>query len=135
MFFGIPSVLRFFIPISLSVFKFSQAGFRLTILNFSRLQRRAKRSAITAAAKRGTIQPIERATLRRRPERVVGTPKVFATLRFAFVMPKARFQLNDKPGILSFFDTFYHTPLFRFPAQRIKAPRTQPGIRRTENAE
>ena len=41
----------------------------------------------------------------RRPERVVGIPVAFAILRLTFVMPSARFQLKDRPGILNpFFD-------------------------------
>ena len=39
-------------------------------------------------------------TLLRRPAFVVGIPVALAILRFAFVMPKARFQLKDRPGIL-----------------------------------
>jgi len=34
-----------------------------------------------------------------RPERVVGMPVIFAICRFAFVTPKARFQLKDSPGM------------------------------------
>lgn len=35
-----------------------------------------------------------------RPDFVVGIPVAFAIFRFAFVIPKARFHENDKPGIL-----------------------------------
>lgn len=53
--------------------------------------------------KTGSAHPSILPALRRRPERVVGIPNVFATLRFAFVTPNARFQLKDNPGIFSFF--------------------------------
>lgn len=33
----------------------------------------------------------------------MGIPVAFAILRLAEVMPSARFQLKDKPGILNFF--------------------------------
>lgn len=42
-------------------------------------------------------------TLLRLPLFVVGIPVAFAILRFAFVIPKARFQLNDRPGMPDFF--------------------------------
>ena len=50
----------------------------------------------------GTIQPPPVSILNilfRRPVLVVGIPVAFAILRFADVMPNARFQLKDNPGI------------------------------------
>jgi len=40
-----------------------------------------------------------------RPDPEVGIPVALAILRFAFVTPVARFQLNESPGI-PFFDSF-----------------------------
>lgn len=37
------------------------------------------------------------------PLLVVGMPVAFAIFLFAFVIPKARFQLKDNPGIPDFF--------------------------------
>lgn len=64
-----------------------------------------KATAATPSApnKTGSAHPSILPALRRRPERVVGIPNDFATLRFAFVTPIARFQLKDNPGIFSFF--------------------------------
>jgi hypothetical protein len=39
---------------------------------------------------------------------VVGIPVALAILRFASVMPKARFQLNERPGINDFFAITTH---------------------------
>ena len=39
----------------------------------------------------------------RRPLRVVGIPVAREIFRFAFVTPRARFQLKDRPGISFFF--------------------------------
>lgn len=50
-------------------------------------------------------------TLFLRPLRVVGIPVAFAILRFAVVMPSARFQLKLKPGIIDFF-AIKNTPSF-----------------------
>lgn len=46
----------------------------------------------------------------RLPDLVVGIPVAFAILRFAAVMPVARFQLKDRPGIfkLLFFFAISH---------------------------
>ena len=38
-----------------------------------------------------------------RPCLVVGIPVAFATFLFAEVIPKARFQLKDRPGMPAFF--------------------------------
>lgn len=38
-----------------------------------------------------------------RPVRLVGMPVAFAIFRFALVMPRARFQLKERPGISFFF--------------------------------
>lgn len=42
--------------------------------------------------------PNLRPTLARRPDLVVGIPVARAIFRLAFVMPSARFQLNEIPG-------------------------------------
>ena len=47
-----------------------------------------------------------------RPDFVVGTPVNFAQLRFAFVMPSARFQLKDSPGISFFRLAMLHASSF-----------------------
>jgi len=44
-----------------------------------------------------------------RPDRDVGIPVALANLRFAFVTPVARFQLNESPGI-PFFRLIFFSP-------------------------
>lgn len=45
-----------------------------------------------------------------RPAFDVGMPLAFAIFRFAVVMPSARFQLKDRPGILN--DDFFLRAMF-----------------------
>lgn len=54
---------------------------------------------------KGYLTPSNLPSLFLRPERVVGIPVAFAIFRLNAVTPSARFQLNDRPGILKpFFD-------------------------------
>lgn len=46
------------------------------------------------------------------PDLVVGIPVALAIRRFTFVIPNARFVLNDKPGIPLFFLPIYLFLLF-----------------------
>lgn len=41
---------------------------------------------------------------------VVGMPVILAIFRFAFVIPKARFRLKDRPGIADFLLAIYSSP-------------------------
>lgn len=52
--------------------------------------------------------------LRCLPALVIGIPEAFAILRFTFVMPSARFQLKDSPGILKDFFAIIYSPPFQF---------------------
>ena len=47
--------------------------------------------------------PKSRPTFAQRPCLVVGMPVALAIFLFALVIPSARFQLNDNPGIPFFF--------------------------------
>jgi hypothetical protein len=52
-----------------------------------------------------------------RPAFVVGIPVAFAILRFALVIPSARFQLNESPGILKevFLDNLANCGIMEVP--------------------
>lgn len=56
----------------------------------------------------GSAHPIILAAFLCLPLREVGMPVNFAIFRFALVTPKALFQLNDTPGILTLRATFTH---------------------------
>lgn len=49
------------------------------------------------------LMPSSLPSLFLRPCFVVGTPVAFATFLFADVIPRARFQLKDRPGMPDFF--------------------------------
>jgi hypothetical protein len=53
-----------------------------------------------------------------RPDFVVGTPVALATFRFAWSIPRARFGLNDTPGIPFFFAIFSSFLQFLHEARR-----------------
>jgi len=57
--------------------------------------------------------PSIRPSFDRRPDFVVGMPVALAIDLFAFVMPRARFQLNDSPGISFFRLAMRHASLDR----------------------